>query len=647
MIRRIYIENFKSLQKVSFDFEEHTNIVCLVGKNGAGKSNIFRALTYLYDHIDKSFSEDNIIDNSNPYIQKCVISISFDLHILKSKVKYNPELADRYNDLSEYVSKDNSNVIKLKMTQYKNGTIDFNIPNKKVREAIKNAYPIYYFDTRRLDIYTWDRVWEIINDLSSATTKKNATECNQIIDKAFTDIYGQKYVSSKERIESMFESIGISLDHYHFDSRYSNAFSVRFGGEHFLFEGKPLTYYSDGTNSNKYLSLIISLISQISDISYKYPIILLDEPEIGLHNEYIYEFTQKVTKDVGRKAFLFIGTHSPKLIETFANSKANFYIYRVSKYKLHSSIHKMNLSWLIESTHKATIRETECYFYDYLAYVEGETEIQLFNHYVIRELFEKVKRIHFYSFNSNNQLLKAVRSDSLNLGIPYKIIVDMDKILVYVSKKSHINQHFKIKCDNYINPLKSTSCLNSDKYNFFTDKNDNTLDMRKEIEYLLKNGDSLKPGNSYSDDHNLDKLFYLTIKYCTKYNVIVNWSTIEGELITYENIDKFKKFLNHFQIPNNYVSQHTNILSVTDPKERTILLMLEFNGKTETQSSAKLNGKNVNPVIEKVSGWIEAWLDYYYSTYLAPLPTLSQKREQFKKDFPSLFRTLQILESMV
>lgn len=307
----------------------------------------------------------------------------------------------------------------------------------------------------------------------------------------------------------------------------------------------------------------------------------------------------------------------------------------------------MNLSWLIESTHKATIRETECYFYDYLAYVEGETEIQLFDHYVIRELFEKVKRIHFYSFNSNNQLLKAVRSDSLNLGIPYKIIVDMDKILVYVSKKSHINQHFKIKCDNYINPLKSTSCLNSDKYNFFTDKNDNTLDMRKEIEYLLKNGYSLKPGNSYSDDHNLDKLFYLTIKYCTKYNVIVNWSTIEGELITYENIEKFKKFLNHFQIPNNYVSQHTNILSVTDPKERTILLMLEFNGKTETQSSAKLNGKNVNPVIEKVSGWIEAWLDYYYSTYLAPLPALSLKREQFKKDFPSLFRTLQILESMV
>ena len=482
MIRRIYIENFKSLQKVSFDFEEHTNIVCLVGKNGAGKSNIFRALTYLYDHIDKSFSEDNIIDNSNPYIQKCVISISFDLHILKSKVKYNPELADRYNDLSEYVSKDNNNVIKLKMTQYKNGTIDFNISDKKVRETIKNAYPIYYFDTRRLDIYTWDRIWEIINDLSSATTKKNASEYNQIIDKAFTDIYGQKYVSSKERIESIFENVGISLDHYHFGSRYSNAFSVRFGGEKFLFEGKPLTYYSDGTNSNKYLSLIISLISQISDISYKYPIILLDEPEIGLHNEYIYEFTQKVIKDVGRKAFLFIGTHSPKLIETFVNSKANFYIYRVSKYKLHSSIHKMNLLWLIESTHKATIRETECYFYDYLAYVEGETEIQLFSHPVIKELFKKIRNIHFYSFNSNNQLLKTVRSDSLNLGIPYKIIVDMDKILIHIpedSKKPHPNEHFKLKSDNYINPLTNKHCLSANRFNFYNDKNSNTLDMRK------------------------------------------------------------------------------------------------------------------------------------------------------------------------
>lgn len=643
MIRRIYIENFKSLQKVSFDFEEHTNIVCLVGKNGAGKSNIFRALTYLYDHIDKSFSEDNIIDNSNPYIQKCVISISFDLHILKSKVKYNPELADRYNDLSEYVSKDNSNVIKLKMTQYKNGTIDFNISNKKVREAIKNAYPIYYFDTRRLDIYTWDRVWEIINDLSSATTKKNATECNQIIDKAFTEIYGQKYVSSKERIESVFENVGISLDHYHFDSRYRNAFSVRFGGENFLFEGKPLTYYSDGTNSNKYLSLIISLISQISDISYKYPIILLDEPEIGLHNEYIYEFTQKVIKDVDRRAFLFIGTHSPKLIETFANSKAHFYIYRVGKYKLHSSIHKMNLSWLTESTHKASIRETECYFYDYLAYVEGETEVQLFSHHVIKELFEKVQRIHFYSFNSNNQLLKTVRSDSLNLGIPYKIIVDMDKILVHIPK----DQRYKIKSDNYINPLKNKRCLNADHFNFYTDKNSNTLDIRKEIEHLLKNSYSLTPGKSYIDDHNLDKLFNLSMKYCAKYNVIVNWSTIEGELITYENIDKFKTFLNNYQIPNHFVSQHTNIISITDPKEQTILLMIEFNGKTENQSNVKICGQSVKPITEKVSGWVEDWLEYYSNVYLAPLYTLSQKREQFKKDFPSLFRTLQILESMI
>ena len=76
MIKKIIIENFKSIERVQFDFDKPTQeIICLIGKNGAGKSNIFKALRYFFDHINKPYSDQIIIDNSNPYIQCCTISV--------------------------------------------------------------------------------------------------------------------------------------------------------------------------------------------------------------------------------------------------------------------------------------------------------------------------------------------------------------------------------------------------------------------------------------------------------------------------------------------------------------------------------------------------------------------------------------------
>lgn len=83
MIKKIYIENFKSIKKVDFIFNKKQDIVCLIGKNGSGKSNIFKAIKYFFDYINKPYSEEIIIDNSNPYLQKCIISITFDLKLLR------------------------------------------------------------------------------------------------------------------------------------------------------------------------------------------------------------------------------------------------------------------------------------------------------------------------------------------------------------------------------------------------------------------------------------------------------------------------------------------------------------------------------------------------------------------------------------
>ncbi len=656
MIKRIVIENFKSIKYANFNFQDNQDIVCLIGKNGSGKSNIFKAIKYYFDNISRPYSEERIIDNSNPYIQKCVISITFDLKLLRDKSKYNTELKCKFDNIDNYIENniDNSNTnwespyinnLALSMTQFKDGTIAWNIDNKNIRETIKLLFPVYYIDTRKLDIFTWEHLWKIISDLSAAMPQKSQDECRNLIDATFTEIYGDKYRLSKEKIEIAFEKSNISLDPYHFDSKYKSAFAMRFGGEQFLVDRHPLSYFSDGTNSYNYLILLSTLIPQISDISCKHPLILLDEPETGLHTEYISKFVETIFDNVKNNSLMLLSTHSSKLISELTTHHINFQLYKIKRIGAHSEIYKMNTSWLTENNHRITVKETECYFYDYLVYVEGETEVALFVNKHLKSIFKKLEQIHFYSFDSNNERLKAVNSKNINLGTKYKIILDSDKIISYNSKTS------KFKLYHGLNPIYDKKIRQKNEFRFF---NNNSIDLPyiyNNINSLLNSTFMYSPDTHYINNQNFNSLMQNVKLYCSHYNIIVNWSTIEGELITYENIDKFLEFIGNQLIPKKVQNQHNDIKTITDNKEKTVLVVCEFLGKTETQeqkSAVKFNNKSLSTFTsKKTSGWVPLWIEYYFENHINNLSTESEKRAQFKKDFPSLFCTLQELENMV
>ena len=93
MIKQITIENFKSIKYANFKFKDNHDIVCLIGKNGSGKSNVFKAIKYFFDNISRPYSEAKIIDNSNPYITKMIkFQLYLDLKLLYEKSKHNTEL---------------------------------------------------------------------------------------------------------------------------------------------------------------------------------------------------------------------------------------------------------------------------------------------------------------------------------------------------------------------------------------------------------------------------------------------------------------------------------------------------------------------------------------------------------------------------
>lgn len=216
MIKQITIENFKSIKYANFKFKDNQDIVCLIGKNGSGKSNVFKAIKYFFDNISRPYSEAKIIDNSNPYIQKCKISIIFDLKLLYEKSKRNTGLRKKFDKIDYYIENhfENSNPnweislkkeLELSMTQFKDGSISWNIDNNNIRETIKLLFPIYYIDTRKLDIFTWEQLWQIISDLSATMPQISQEECRDLIDFTFTEIYGNKYTLSKEKIEVAFK----------------------------------------------------------------------------------------------------------------------------------------------------------------------------------------------------------------------------------------------------------------------------------------------------------------------------------------------------------------------------------------------------------------------------------------------------------
>ena len=197
-IIHISIANYKSIESLELNLlNSSSTIQCFVGKNGVGKSNILNAIKYYFSNLDKNEAIPNILDRINTYTRRCKISVTFELSEFEFKVnnKYLESLFDKLNRTflhdKNYI--DSEKKIKIKkvtitMEQDKNNTLRWS-HNLEIRKKIKSLFPIYHIDTRSLDLCTWDKLWDIISDLSATTVSKGQDEIIQILDDAFSKIY--------------------------------------------------------------------------------------------------------------------------------------------------------------------------------------------------------------------------------------------------------------------------------------------------------------------------------------------------------------------------------------------------------------------------------------------------------------------------
>lgn len=677
MLKHIRAKNIKSFE--SLDLSLHTNIMCCLGKNGSGKSSLFYLISFFFQHLGDQFSSEIIIDSSNPYIQEGSITIDLDIEWLKQHITSDPELKSRVQHIIDALNlKSSCQAIQIKMTQDRLGKIQWNIPKEelsKISEYLKRFFPVWKVSVRSLDIHSWDLIWEIMGDLIRCDPHIDQLSK---LDTTLGKIYDQ-YPTLRVEINRVLKEEGISVDQYKYKNKFSDILKMRLGGDTFTIHDKSLRYYSDGTNSFEYLRLLLSLIPLISEYSMRYPIILIDEPEIGLHYELITDFVKDVERHIScvksapAHAQLFLASHSPKLIEVLTTHNIQFELFRMSNFKLHTKINQMNLDLLRSGKHTITPRETECYFADYIVYVEGETEIQLFHNPYLQLLFPKLNKIHFYPGCANIQQYNNVNSKDLNLGIPYRIMIDMDKVIALSQKDISARTCFYTKkSSETLSPLRDDTDDKKGRYSY--QKNmphpvkPRNITEKNSIEQMLSKKYTLC--QDYINDSEFETLLTLIQKYSRRQATLVNRWTIEGELITAENFSIFEQFLNECLNGNiqscdvvNNIQKKKNalmmLMNISDMKERIALTVYCAGGSLITKK-----GRNDYIIIKtalpknmfggKTSRWIDLWLDYYFSkntsltlTATPNKSTIAAARHQFSKDFPSLYDNILSIEKMV
>lgn len=649
-IKSIKIRNFKSIESIDLNFDDKTLISCFLGKNGVGKTNVFAAMNYFYLNLE-NVHVGNVVDSVNTYNSSCEISVMYDFSniIPKLNTQHNEELHEELKLLAKdcvILRKSRKlvmNKIKLTLKQDKNGKITWN-QDLKVRKIIAKLFPLYIINTRKLDLITWEKIWDTINDLASDYPKVSDEKVVEILDTAFESIYN-KYEKSKKFVEKLFKDNQIALDKYHNIQRFKYMFMTIFGGEDFLNDGKNLDFYSDGINSFLYIKLLFSIICHISSLSCKSPLILLDEPEIGLHEAKIEELVDVISNTINKNVFVLINTHSPKIIlELIANdNKIN--IYRLFLKKSHTQLRCLDVNWLRSLRHVITTKETSCYFSDYLLFVEGESEYQLFKNKNLRKLFPFINKIHIYPYGSNNAIIKYVCPLYVNIGIPYVTILDIDKIIKFKKNK---DKYFAYTSSEELNPLKSIKINKQDKLRYFSPKKETKKSLQLEFKRLVGKDYSFKNGYNYVDDSNYEKLIYIAKKLCEYNNVSVNSTTIEGLLINPNNVDLFIEFcLEHYSNKKDIV---LTIKGIPDTKEKTALLRLFFEGNLDFSTKKLISTstfKSKQTIIEtKADGWVDKWINWFIDKMCSE-DDVEEAEEVFKKHFPELFDTLQMIKYMI
>lgn len=599
-IKSIKIKNLLSFNELFINDLKDVN--CIVGINNTGKSNLLKLLKYFYNRLENIKELPPSLNSK--YSAFGTITITFNLTRIKqiveadSKIKkayfkyiYNVLFKDReelnfFSDLAN--NRINDSTLDLTLTIFSNDSVEWSIKDKKVLELISYLYPFFHIETRHIDLYDWNKIWNLISRLKSFNLDNFDKE--KIITFFDKQIDGEEsngsngyreYINKIERITN--------IGRYSYREKVLNYIKVGLTGQTFTIDNKDLSIQSDGTNSHKFIELFLDLLISLTRREYISPTVYIDEPEIGLHpkkNEEliynlfdIYNSFKKTTNIRERGKYktpyptIIFSTHSPNIVKQIIKLfDTNQQILHFSKNKSdHTIVQKMNSHY--DDKRFLPIfsdNEARLFFSNFILFVEGETELEIFNNKSLMNKFSILKKIDIYK-SSSNVFSANINPASANTSIPYLFLFDADKIFSFQNiNTSNCTLALQLLNKNDTlynlpnNKPESKKIFENDIKKYSKGHNDKYRNLLKNLKEVMEIKDQIFTYNKLSYKINEQRVYLKCLqilrKYLVEHNVFFVNSTIEEILINKKSSELFISWLiKEYQIDTSHLYNIRNV----------------------------------------------------------------------------------------
>jgi len=662
-IAKVEISGYKSIKHCVVDFK---NINLLIGENGSGKSNILSALMYFFDSLKTEQSDEGIYNDNNKFYNEFSISITFDFKRLKEISKHNQyrnENAD-FNDYYRWIIKRENKEI-LSLTKIKGKPIRWN-HNWQYRQNIASLFPTYFLSSRDVNLTDWSRLWEIIGDLM-----KTHAGTEQEISTALTGIKNDEKLKINGRFENLaqaFKNADVKISQFT-PKQYASAITtLLFKGNIFSSNEKPLESLSTGTNTSNYINLLIEVLKLISDYKLKEPIIIFDEPEISLHHTLIDRLTERIINSEESIQYI-LASHSPRLLKNIIrNKRCESRIFHITNIRSLSFVTVVNSFDRDDNRPRTIITDQHAcaYFSKFILSAEGATELELFSNEYILSLFPFLKQVDVVEGMTDAVIQKIVNPKQRHFRTNFLFLMDMDKVLTY----SYQNNSFKVS-----SPICVEGNIPSESF-YYNHNRTYRLLCRKRIYAMAQKCKFHYRYPFYScTDSNFCEFISLIKKYFLYYDTFVASTTIEGLLITKENISGFLEFYCTKYLNDVQKGKVENIFNYLTTNQQTNYLRLLFGGKSDfilkwDQLSNNNNSLNKDLLetfstcsVSKTSGWVSEWLETFFLSksgisiedksafvhFLSYIKDNDNKQKlcnEFKETFSELYAIIEYIEKV-
>ena len=682
-IKSIKIKNLLSFDELIINDIEDVN--CIIGKNNAGKSNLLKLIRFFYNKLE----DQRVLppELNSKYSSYGTISIEYNILKIKSivtskKVRESVESLLSQNKFKFFrhiynvmISSNADSTITLTLKINSNDSTEWLVYDKKILNIINYLYPFFEIDTRHIDLYDWDKLWFLISKLKSFNI--NNIDKSEII-----NFFDQQISSTSNEYSDYIKRIedSTSTTRYSYREKVLNYVKVGLEGQTFLIDEQELSTQSDGTNSHRFIETFLSLLISLTRREYISPFIYIDEPEIGLHpkkNEELiyslYNIYDSFNNNSTPYPKIFFATHSPNIvkqvIKLFDNKQQVLHFSKKNKSN-NTIVQKMNSKYkdsrFLNIFHD---NEARLFFSNFILFVEGATELEIFSNKNLIKIFPFLKDIDIYA--TNDVALKYLNPSFSNTAIPYLILYDADKFIEFDFNKNKMvfsnktigfrnlqkiykNAYFNSKKYYYYQILKDTinnSGFNVDFEDYLYVKNIN-------MDILMNNfnKDFLKPHSYYSNKTTIEGTLInkKTLKDLYSWLIIYYLSFKEKEIYApLENKIKMKKSkLIKIKECIEYIKSN-----FPTEEEQLTLFLLIFNGKTNTLISMENKNyeilvdnnfkdkikqvknkylKGIDSLFSKTSGWATSFINFKLEKLIK---NNSEKDIQniFKDEFEELY----------